>query len=532
VAQGRKNRLENLRPQVEPQAPGGDTGDVEKGGKIVITSYQTQDSIDPNVWTATSMTRYMASVFDPLIWQPEPNKFVAGLAVSWEPSEDLKEWTFELREDVKFHNGEKFTADAVKFTLDRIVDPEAKSLRAGDLANYVETEVVDDHTCIIKFSKPEPRLLLKLSHVGFAPLSPKAVEELGSDYALNPVGTGPFMVKEWPDPNTLVLERFEDYNWAPDFMNHQGPAYLEQITVKMIEEGATRVAALESGQAHYIDNVPSQDLERLDNADGVSVVSFANPGMPILMPINVQKAPTDDLFVRKAILYAVDQERMNELVFQGYQTPAYGPLSSVTFGYWDGVEDMYPYSLEKSGEMLEEAGYSFSDSTGFYEKNGEPITVVHATSSSSANGGEAEMLQAFLAEAGIKDEVKGMAYEARAQLYAQGEYNLARIGWTSIDPQFVFNTGFHSSQVTGGGQFNRSRVQDSKIDALIAEAEVLTDEQRLKEIYKELQEYIMDQALAIPSREIVGWSALKDSVKGYDVNLQDHPYWYQVWIEE
>lgn len=514
-------------PGEEPPAE----GETVEGGHLKIATYQEQDSLDANVWTSSSMMRWMTSIYDPLVWEPEPGEFQAGLAEDWEVSDDYTEYTFHLRDDVTFHNGEEFTAEAVKFTLDRIVDPEAKSLRAGELSHYEGSEIIDEYTVKVTLSEPDYDFLSLMANHGFAPCSPQAVEEKGSDYAIYPVGAGPFKVEEWPDSKTVVFTRFDDYNWAPEFMENEGRAHLEKITVRMIEEDSTRSVALETGDVDYMDEVPSPDLEGFQQNTDIEIVDFVLPGLNTLLPINVQTPPTDELAVRQAILYSVDQATINNTVHQGYQEPAYGPISSSTFGYWDGVEDMYPTDPDKAREVLEEAGWSMNDDSGYFEKDGETLEVDHITSSQSAEGGEAEMVQAMLEEAGIKVNLRGMAYEARAELYANDEYNIARIGWPHDDPIFCFNIAFHSKEAYGGGQFNRSRVEDEHIDDLIAQAESEPEPEERVPFFHELQEYIMDEALVIPAIDSVQYGAMSTDVKNFTTDNMYRWYLYEVWLD-
>ncbi len=520
-------------PEEEPaEEPEEEVEEVDErfGGHLVATKYQVQDELDPSITTATSTMRFMRSVFDTLVWMREPNDFVPGLATDWDHSDDYTVWTFYLRDDVVFHNGDPFDAESVAFTFERISDPETGSLRAAEVRTYSHSEVINDYTVALHFSEPNPRFLWTASSEGFAPLSPKAVEELGDDHILYPVGTGPFLVDEWKDARTYVLRRFEDYNWAPDFLGRQGPAYLETLTVRMIEEDSTRVGGLEAGELHYIDNVPADDIVPLQEMAGFEVIQFDQAGSGIYLPINVTAAPTDSLKVRQAILYAVSTDIINDLVHAGLRNPGRGPITSATWGYCECMDEMYLQDEEKARALLVEDGYAFNESTGYFEKDGKTLEIDIVTSSADAAGGESELVQAMCEAVGIKTNLLGTAYEVRAEMYANNEYNIARFGWSTVDTYFVFNTAWHSSQVDEGGQFNRSRVKDPHVDALIEEAGRITDQERLLEIYHELQRYIMENAFVIPASEFVGYDAMSDEVQGYEVDTRNQPYWYNVWM--
>ena len=170
---------------------------------------------------------------EPLVWEPEPGRFVPGLADSWEISPDAKMYTFKLKKGVKFHDGTPFNAAAVKFTMDRVVDPAVKAGQSHDqLGPYDHTEVVDDYTARIVMKQPYAPLLTNLNgYLGI--VSPTAVEKMGlAEFARHPVGSGPLMFKEWVPKDHVTLVKNLDYNWASSYFKHTGPAYLDQVAVK------------------------------------------------------------------------------------------------------------------------------------------------------------------------------------------------------------------------------------------------------------------------------------------------------------
>jgi peptide/nickel transport system substrate-binding protein len=503
------------------------------GGNLVFVNLQLATSLDANIWTASRAARIMRNIYDPLVWQPEGGVFVPGLAEAWEVSEDGLEYTFYLRNDVTFHDGTPFNAEAVKYTLDRIADPASKSLQLPRLGPYERSEVIDEFTVRVVLTESFPVWLSNASEVALAPASPTAIETMGDDYALNPVATGAFKVKEWQDGNTLVLERNEDYNWAPDFFENQGTAYLDTITYRFIEEPATRVIALETGEADLADGLPHQDILRLEADDRFVVTSAVMPGLPQILNINVTSFPMTDIAVRKAMLFGVDRQIMADLLFFGIYPAANGPLSSASWAYWPGVEEMYPYDPERAVQILEEAGWIDRDGDGIRENaEGLPLSFRHVTSSSGDNPKVAEFVQASLLELGFDDNVEAMPYEATARRYAENEYELARLGYTIIDPHNAAFLPFHSSQIEGGGQFNRSRIDDPHIDGLINQGLNAASIEDRKAIYRDLQEYIMDQALVLPAYEWTITHAMQDYVMGFKGDLLSRPYMNDVWIKK
>src|SRR5262245_39191965 len=223
--------------------------DESKAGTITFAYILKPVSLDATIWSGDSDNQISRQMCDSLVYSPEPGKSVPWLAKSWEISDDGLVYTFKLRDDVTFQDGTPFNAAAVKYTFDRMRDPASKSLQTGYLGPYDKTEAIDDHTVAIHLTAPFGPLMANLSHSATAPISPTAADKLGSDFAQQPVGTGPFKFDKW-EGNDLYLVRNDDYNWPPDGMDHTGPAYLDGIVYKEVAEPATRMTVLQAGEAN------------------------------------------------------------------------------------------------------------------------------------------------------------------------------------------------------------------------------------------------------------------------------------------
>ena len=316
------------------------------------------DILDPHV-TSQSVSHFiMLNIFDPLVSLRADGQVFPGLAESWTSSPDGLVWTFKLKQGVKFHDGTPLNAEAVKFSFDRMVDPETKSRQAGVALRgfYDRSEVVDANTVRIVLKKPKASFLTVISQAFFAPVSPKAVKELGAEFGRHPVGTGPFKFVEWVQNQHVKLVRNPDYNWGPSYL-HKGPANFATLTFRQIPDAGARLAALESGQVDAIDLPPTHQIMRLKADPRFQVKSAPQPGMPWGWPMNTKRAPTNDLKVRQAMIYALDREGLVRSVHQGVFKPAYGPLTPATFAYNPAVEKMYPYDPKKAEALLDEAGW-------------------------------------------------------------------------------------------------------------------------------------------------------------------------------
>jgi peptide/nickel transport system substrate-binding protein len=470
-----------------------------QGGDLIIGYAQEQPTLDAPVPNSDAQSRLLNSVMDPLVWQPESGVFEPGLARSWESNEDATEFTFALRDDVLFHDGTPFNAEAVKVSFDRIADPELRALLVGLLGPYEGTEVVDEFTARVSFSEPYPLFIDSLTKTGLRPVSPTAVEKFGPDFGQNVVSTGPFKLRSFAE-EAVVLERFEEYNWAPAFLEHEGPAFLDTITYRFIPEDSTRVTALETGEVHFIDFTPPQQVDRL-SADGRFTVDLLYvPGLPQIMQINVDKAPTSELAVRQAIQHAINHQAIVDVVWFGKAKPAYGVLASTTPGYWAGVEEAYPYDPDRARQLLEEAGWVDSDGDGVREKDGQRLELLYVTNSSQVP--TAEVVQAMLSEVGIALTVEALSSQASLAKYQENQHHIGRLGEITNDPSAMCFP-VHSRNITGGTQGNRSRYSNPEVDALCDEAAREADWDRRVELYEELQRIIAEEAIIIGGFEQV-----------------------------
>ncbi len=516
----------------EPAPTTAPSGDVEQGGDLIYALVSRFDTLDPTVTTFSDVIRTAHHLFDPLVWQPEPGEFIAGLAMSWEVNDTADEYTFTLRDDVTFHDGSALTADALKFTYDRVVDPDTKSQIAfSALGPYDATEVVDPQTARITFTAPYAPFLNSVSSVILAPLPPAVVEELGVDFGIQPVGTGPFMFDSYETDSQLRMVKNPNYNWAPAMFNHEGPAYLDAITWRIIPEDATRLAALQSGEVHIIQAVPTQDYATVESNDDLAIIDAVLPGSGWSIMCNVTRSPMDDINVRKALQYGVDKEGLIQAVWQGRYEVSNSPLTSVTFGYDPSTADIYSFDPEMAGQLLDESGWEMGGGD-VREKDGEPLKLGLYYRSDNANFVSlATFLQAQYAEIGIELELNGLAQAGYFDAVRAGEHHIQFWWGPATDPDGVFRVFFHSSNADGGT--NRNRYKDDDMDALIDEAAGTTDVEAREQLYFDLQQKALEEAIMVfLSEPTETYAYQKDAVMDPMVTwAATVPLFYDTWLK-
>ncbi|MEM6430973.1 MAG: ABC transporter substrate-binding protein, partial [Deinococcota bacterium] len=333
------------------------------------------DQLDPNITTFTRVGRITLHIVEPLLWQPQAGVFEGGLATSWSVNEDATEYTFQLREGVMFHDGTELNAEAVKFTFDRIVDPDMKAQTAfSQIGPYDRTEVLGPYEVKVVFETPYAPFLDSASSPNLGIISPTAYEATGEeDWGLTAlVGTGPYQFVSYTPDSEVVLTRFADYWGGPAFMGE--PGNVQDIVYTIVSEPATRTAALETGEVDIIEEVSAIDFGFLTDSADINTVALPQSGSGWSLMMNVQNPPMDDLAVRRAVQLASDKEGMTLAIWNDIGEPACGPISAVTFGFDAAVCDMYTYDPEAAGQVLEEAGWVDSDGDGIREKDGQDLT--------------------------------------------------------------------------------------------------------------------------------------------------------------
>lgn len=507
-----------------------DAGAPKKGGQLVFGAWQDPDTLDPHTTGLAATSRILIHIYDPLVWkEPGKDEFHPGLAESWEVSDDGTEYDFTLRQDVSFHNGEKFNADAVKFSYDRIVDPETKSLARSSLGPYNRTDIIDEYTVKVVFDEPYAPFLTYVGVVNsMRPVSPKAYEELGEDVNVHPVGTGPFMFKEYVKQDHFTMVRNPDYNWGANFWDHQDAAYLDEILWKIIPEPSTRVSALDNGEVMIIEEVRPQDVERYQAEDDKYYIqSSGTPGQPRMILINTMKVPTDDVAVRRACIMATDQDTIINTLYKGVFKPSHSLLDPLTPGYAEDLDGYYTFNLEKAKQTLDEAGWIEGDD-GIRQKDGVPLTINFISNAANDFKNIAELMQATYREVGMAMEISFESQPSVFSTYNKGPQNFGDFFFWSPDPDQL-KTTYHSSNIETG--FNWSHFDNPDFDALVEQGAEEADPAARIDLYHQAQEILWDQATSIPVQEKISLIVSQNEVKNIKFESNAYPYYYNAWIE-
>ncbi len=496
--------------------------DASTGGTLIYGVWQSfGDNIDPHQAVLQVTAQADKTIFDSLVYMRRGDLTVyPGLAIDWTISSDVKTYVFTLREDVTFHDGTPFNAEAVKYNFDWVADPDNLPGNSPTvLGPYESTEVIDEYTVQVNFTDPNAAFLPNLAQMWLSMGSPTAKEKWGDEYQFHLTGTGPFMLEEYVAGERISVVRNPDYNWGPPYF-HEGPAYLDGIEFRAINEDSTRIAALETGEIHMMDRVPTVDLARMTANPDLQILDIEAGGMPWTMQINVIKPPTDELAVRKALFYATNQELMVDTLFKGTLSPAHW-LSEVPMPGYDAEKDAeVTYNPELAKEWLEEAGWVDTDGDGIREKDGQRLVVQDYLLADFGMDEFTVMQQQMYADVGIELEILVLEVAAGVEAWNNAEHNMDPAFFWWPDPGFN-RLWYDSGNI--GTCCNWSHYNNPEMDALILEGEAALDPADRDAIYHKIYELALEDVAQFPlfHKRYVGATA--DNIGGISFDITGYP---------
>lgn len=463
---------------------------------VVVANPGEPPTLDANMTFNGFSFLVTNQILETLVYKDEAG-FQPRLATAWE-AVDERTWRLKLREGVTFHDGTPFDAHAVKFTIERILDPANRAQGRFVVSMIEEVRVIDAHTVELVTSSPFAPLLAHLTHPMTAIVSPAAVERLGEDFGRHPVGTGPFVFESWQAGDQVILRRNEHY-WG-------GAPAIETVIIRTIPEPATQVVELRSGAVDFIFNVSPDHMNDLSSRPGIAVRKELGWGSTLL-GFNVTQGPLADVRVRRAIAHAIDREAIVQYVYAGV-----GEVlnSLVPKGFWAHTEEglpVYDYDPDKARQLLQEAGWG----------NGFRVTL--DTFESTNYLPVALAVQDMLGQVGIDVhiEITDITTWLEKVSSAQTDFTLY-LPTRSPDPDIVLTQFYHSSSFSPGLNLPRYSALDAEIEAARSE---LDDERRMA-MYHQIQRRLMEDLPSIPI-------AMVDYVSAYDPALKGIPELEPVW---
>jgi peptide/nickel transport system substrate-binding protein len=499
----------------EPTAPPA----AEEETTLVIALGADATYLDPESVMNNESGFVMSAIFDGLTkYKKGTSEPGPGLAESWDISDDGTEYTFYLRQGVKFHDGTDFNADALLSELDRVTNEDNpyhvyKQEGVHSFANFTwgsveNVEKIDDYTVKITLAEPHAPFLSSLAMVWSGIVSPASVEEWGFDINDHPVGTGPFKFVEWVRNDHITLEANPDY-W-------DGAPSVDKLVYRIVPESSVRLLQLEQGEIHIMADVSPDDYKRIrDNSD---LVLLDQPGLTVNSVVLPADSPIlSDVRVRQAINYAVNKEEMNEFLYKNAAVTAATGMPPILWGYPEDLQP-YPYDPEKAKELLAEAGYpdGFDYKMLCYEnpRGYNPVGIKMAVA-----------VQEYLAEVGINLELETLEWGAFLDARRQADnIDMGMAGWSGDngDPDNFLWEMFSTDNIPVG---NTAHYSNPELDEILREARTIPDQAERAELYKQAARIIHDDAPWLFINHTLHVRATRANVEGFALNpLQ--MFWY------
>ncbi|WP_027997930.1 ABC transporter substrate-binding protein [Sinorhizobium arboris] len=465
-------------------------------GKLTVSSPQDPGSWDPVDTFLVQWAAVATNIFDGLTYRGPDLKLVPGLAESWEELDEGKRIRFKLRQGVKFHNGEEFNAEAVKFTFDRLLGEEgAKGPQRSNYTAIESIEIVDPFTVDMKLKAPDPVLLTKLAGYGAMIVPPKYIQEKGEDnFNINPVGTGAFKFVSYAPKVNIKLEANPDY-WG-------GAPKLSELEYRFITEPSTAVAELQAGRVDLVipPTIPIGMLPVIQGDSKLEVLSVPGPTVDALR-FNTRDGITADPKVRKALIMAVDRASIVQSLLAGQATEIASFQGELSFGYDPELKPL-PFDPEGAKKLLAEAGVAPGTAVQI-DIRGNDATMNEV----------AQIVASYLQIVGVNATIK--PYETNVLLndiIPQGKtgamFQQKWGGWT-FDYDNTAYSMYHS-----GERWNPYD-KDETLDKLLESQRPLTDRAERERILREIAAYAADRALEMPLYNTKAIYGISKRVKGF-----------------
>jgi peptide/nickel transport system substrate-binding protein len=482
---------------------------AQPAGTLVVGLVAEPVNLDPPQVTDLNSNRVGRRVVETLVTFPEEStQVVPGLAESWTISKDGLQYTFKLRRGITFHDGTPLNAEAVKFSIERQINPNHPAYKLGKypfanffFGNVKAVEVLSEERVAFLLNEPRASFLSILTAGAASIVSPTAVMKWGPDYPTHPVGTGPFRFASWDRGQRVVLEKNPTY-W-------KYPVKVERVIYRPIVEDQARLTELLTGTLDVIVGVPADFVSQLEQNAKITLLKQVGAHVWYL-GMNNQKKPFDDKRVRQALNYAVNKDAIVKDVLKGTGASSRGPVLPGTWGA-DPALKAYPYDPERAKKLLAEAGYPNGFSTTLW--------VPESGSGMQAPVAMSTVMQSNLKAVGVNVSLQTMEWGAYLAKLRTKEQELFALSWMAgtEDPDMVMYPLLHSSQWTPVGP-NRALYKNARFDALLQQARLTTDQAKRAQLYKEAQRILVDDAPWVFVDHEIQIAALSKRVQGFKLH--------------
>lgn len=454
----------------------------KRGGTLIAAFSADPAGFDPVRGPSGMSHVVIEQVYSTLVLLDHDAKPYAGLAKSWSVSEDGMTWTFELRDGVIFHNGDPVTAEDVKFTFDRLREPDSGYSYGSQVETISEVVVKDPLTVEFKLSKPTGPFLIYMAFPGSS-IVPKKLVEAGHDLNAQPIGSGPFKFVSYEPRSAIKFERNDAYY-------ETGKPYFDKMEYRIISDVTALSNALKSGVINFSNEIPPKDWASIESNPKLVGVALEGSRFNWLLP-NHERKPFDNAKVRQAVAHALNREALVRGAFFGQATPILGGVIPKWNWSYAALDHFKPQGdPEKAKQLLAEAGFP----EGFEAS----MTIA---SSFPAQMAMAPIIQANLAAIGIKAKIGTMEIPRFwDEVWSTSNFDITTMYWLSplADPD-----DFVSNNYKCGMAINVQKSCSEAMDSILERAKTATGQEERKALYLEQQKLSLEEMGIVPL--VNGW---------------------------
>jgi peptide/nickel transport system substrate-binding protein len=477
--------------------------------ELIIGIGTDADTLNPQEQTTSLMINMVELLYDTLFYQNAEGKLEPRLATKVDVSKDGLTYTLHLRKDVKFSDGTAFDAKVMKLTVDRALDPKMKVPQRSQINMIKESKILDDYTVELVLSYPFAPFLPTLSMFILSPISPAAIQKYGEDVRQNPVGAGPYVLKEWVKGDRIVMTRNGTY--------YGKKPTVEKLTFKIVPETATREAMLRSGQIDICYKPSPSNLAAL-KADPNITVEMPLDSRTIFMGLNYQKGVTKNKLVRQAFNHAVDKDAIVKKILFDTAVKMEGPCSPIMFGYHK-MDKQWNYSPDKAKQLLKEANFDFNQTVAMRTPQGRYLFDMQVS----------EYVQACLQAIGVKTELRTYDWPTYVagllKPIDQSELEVFLLGWGPmvLDADLALYGMFHSTNNPPKG-LGAAFYSNPEFDKAIEATRMEQDPAKRLALFKKAGEIVWDDCPWIWLHTEKFLIAYKSNLKGMEVTPKETFY--------
>jgi peptide/nickel transport system substrate-binding protein len=492
----------------------GATANSRDPDTLVVARPSDAHDLDPALPFDNESIEVLDQMYERLVrWKPGTTELEPGLATSWEVADGGKTWTFHLRPGVRFHDGTPMNADAVVFSLERQRDPRHPFHRdrfqywTSQFRNITRVEKLDDLTVRISIEASYAPFEANMAMFPVSIVSPTAVAKYGDDFTSHPVGTGPYVLDRWDQGHRIVLRRNDDY-WGER-------AAMARLVFEVIEDPRQRLVALESGAVDLANAILPEELQYVELHPGLTLHETPSNSITYLA-MNNDHPPFDDVRVRRAANLAINKEPIVKLAYQGLAIAANGPLPPTQWGYHK-VRQPYGYDPAEARRLL-----GLAQADGHFDPQKTYTLYVPSTPRPYLFDPErvARVLQANLADVGIKTTLVLQPYLAHEKSIENGEHDLCLYGWVGDngDPDNFLYILFDRDNAVVGTAQNAAFYRDPEVHGLLVLAQMSEDKDDRERLYARIQEKLAADAPWVPLAHSQVAIAARDDIASVVIN--------------